>query len=84
MKIRTRLILGFLLITGISFYYLTDWIVKELRPHYLKVVEESLVDTATLLAAWLSDNSGMIATTDLDKAIHSIWATPCICTPEKS
>ncbi len=55
MKIRTRLILGFLLITGVSFYYLTDWIIKELRPHYLKALEESLVDTATLLAAWLSD-----------------------------
>ncbi|MFP4013074.1 MAG: two-component system sensor histidine kinase CreC [Chitinispirillaceae bacterium] len=71
MKIRTRLIIGFLLITGVSFYYLTDWIVKELRPHYLKAMEESLVDTATLLAASLSkqNSSGTIETEDLEKTI---------------
>lgn len=72
MKIRTRLILGFLLITGVSFYYLTDWIVEELRPHYLKAMEESLVDTATLLAAWLSkpNTSGVIETEDLKETVR--------------
>jgi len=51
MKIRTRIILGFLPIVVAGFYYLTNWVLDELRPHYLKSMEESLVDTSILLSS---------------------------------
>ncbi len=53
MKIRTRIILSFVLLVGVGFYFLVDWIIKDLRPHYLEAVEETLVDQAELLAALL-------------------------------
>jgi two-component system, OmpR family, sensor histidine kinase CreC len=54
MSIRLQIIAGFLLIVAAGFYYLTNWVIDDLRPHYLKSMEESLVDQATLLAAWVS------------------------------
>lgn len=51
MRIRTRLILGFFLLTGAGFYFLVNWILGDLRPRYLESMEESLVDTANLLAS---------------------------------
>jgi two-component system, OmpR family, sensor histidine kinase CreC len=70
MKIRVRLIIGFVLIAGAGFFYLADWIIKELRPHYLRAIEESLVDSSTLLASWLSAqmNSDTINSKDLRQA----------------
>jgi two-component system sensor histidine kinase CreC len=50
-RIRTRLFLGFLLLTGAGFYFLVDWILGDLRPRYLESMEESLIDTANLLAS---------------------------------
>lgn len=54
MKIGTRIILGFLLIIAVGFYYLANWVINDVRPHYMKSMEESLIDTATLLASQLS------------------------------
>jgi two-component system, OmpR family, sensor histidine kinase CreC len=70
MKIRTRFIIGFLLVVGAGFYYLGGWIIRELRPHYLKAIEESLIDSSTLLASWLSSQttSDSIDTHHLRKA----------------
>jgi two-component system sensor histidine kinase CreC len=50
-RIRTRLFLGFFLLTGAGFYFLVDWILGDLRPRYLESMEESLIDTANLLAS---------------------------------
>ncbi len=58
MSTRTRLCLGFLLIAGLGFYFLVDWLVDDLRPRYLETMEASMLDTATLLAASLSDQAG--------------------------
>ena len=55
MKIRTRFIVGFALITGLGFYYLTQWTIDKLRPRYLEAVEETLVDTSQILAAILEN-----------------------------
>ncbi len=54
MKIRTRLILAFLVLAGAGFYQYVNWFLDELRPHYLASMEESMVDTATLLASYVS------------------------------
>jgi two-component system sensor histidine kinase CreC len=53
-KIRTRLFLAFLLVAGVGFYFLVDWILEDLRPRYLATMEEAMVDTATILSSHLA------------------------------
>ena len=53
-SIRTRIIIGILLIVGVIFYYFINWVVKDFRSHYLKSMEESLIDTATVLSSCVS------------------------------
>jgi two-component system sensor histidine kinase CreC len=53
MKIRTRLFVMLLLVTGLGFYKLVDWMIEDLRPRYLETMEESMNDTALLLASFL-------------------------------
>jgi two-component system, OmpR family, sensor histidine kinase CreC len=65
MSIRLQIITGFLLIVAAGFFYLTRWVLEDIRPHYLKSMEESLVDQATILASLLSTQSDT-ATPDLD------------------
>lgn len=50
MKIRTRISIAFLLLTGAGFYWLVDWVLDDLRPRYLAAMEEAMVDTAAILA----------------------------------
>ncbi|MBD3345662.1 MAG: two-component system sensor histidine kinase CreC [Chitinivibrionales bacterium] len=54
MKIRTRILIGFLTVAILGFAYLINWVLRDLRPHYLKSMEESLVDTGTLLSSMVS------------------------------
>ncbi|MGA1871429.1 MAG: two-component system sensor histidine kinase CreC [bacterium] len=54
MTIKNRIIIGLLLIMSFSYYYLIRDIIQNMRPHYLKSMEESLVDTATLLSSLIS------------------------------
>ena len=53
MSIRTRVVLSWLLIIGCGFFFLVRRImdVKEIKPRYMESVEESIVDTAGLLAS---------------------------------
>lgn len=51
MKIRTRLFLVILVLVGLGFYQFVSVIVKDLRPRSLATMEESMVETATLLAS---------------------------------
>jgi two-component system sensor histidine kinase CreC len=52
--LRTRLFIAFLLLTGLGFYALTRWLLDDLRPRYLATMEESLVDSATVLSSLLA------------------------------
>ena len=54
MSIRLRLFLAFLSIVGVGFYFLIDWVLDDLRPRYLATMEESMVDAATILAAFVT------------------------------
>ena len=54
MKISTRISLVFLILSALGFYFLVDWIVRDLTPRYRESTEEPLVDLVTLLAAQLS------------------------------
>jgi two-component system sensor histidine kinase CreC len=53
-SLRARILIGFVLVIGAGFYYLVDWILDDLRRHYLEAVEETLVDTATILSSLLA------------------------------
>lgn len=57
MGIRARLILIFTCLAGFGFYYLTNWIVEDLRPQYARAVEDVLVDSANVLAEILGAQS---------------------------
>ena len=54
MKMRSRLLLTALVVLSLGFYWLVDWIVRDVRLHYFITMEESLVDTSVLLAEQLS------------------------------
>ncbi|MBN2703359.1 MAG: two-component system sensor histidine kinase CreC [Pontiellaceae bacterium] len=55
MKMRTRLLLTALVLLTAGFYWLVDWIVRDVRMHYFITMEESLVDTSVVLAEQLAD-----------------------------
>ena len=77
MKISTRIILVYLVSIILGFVFLLQAIVKDLKPRYREAVEESLVDTAQILAAHLSAQSkaGEIRLDYLDQSIRDIKDT---------
>lgn len=56
MRIRTRILIGFILLYAIGSYFVFDMIVSDIRPRYLEAVEESLNDTAHLMAALIESD----------------------------
>lgn len=76
MRISTRISLTFLFVSAVGFYFLVDWIVRDLTPRYRESTEETLVDLVTVLAAQLSVTSkdGIINAellrTALNEALH--------------
>ncbi|MCB1173623.1 MAG: two-component system sensor histidine kinase CreC [Leptospiraceae bacterium] len=58
MSIRFRLLGAFTLLIVVTFYYLFDFIDNNLRPQYLETVEESLNDSAHILAALVESTGG--------------------------
>lgn len=63
MKIRTRIILAYLVIVALGFYYFVRKLNENVKPRYMESVEAPMVDTAevlaALLAADLSDTGGI-------------------------
>lgn len=57
MTTRARLVLMILLVIGAVFTWMVRWFLADLRPRYLETMEESLVETAVMLAASLSDTA---------------------------
>lgn len=64
MSLKARILIGFLALFGLAFYFITDSILKEMRPRYLEAVEESLNDTAHTLASFMETQvkNGMLDT----------------------
>ena len=54
MKIRTRLFLGLVIAVSVGFYYLSRFVEEDLRPRYLEAIEDSLVDTSTILSTFFA------------------------------
>lgn len=74
MKIKTRILLGFLVICITGLFFLVDFIVNEIRPRYLETVEESLNDTANILATLVETEVShkKINTDSLEKVFNKV------------
>ena len=57
MSLRLRLLLLLLAIYGVGGYFITHWIIEQVRPRYLESMEETLVDTSVLLAGVVETQS---------------------------
>ncbi|EDY81540.1 ATPase, histidine kinase-, DNA gyrase B-, and HSP90-like domain protein [Verrucomicrobiia bacterium DG1235] len=65
-SIRASILLVYLLVVGGGFYAIMSTLTQEIQPRYLESMEESLVDTANILAALLehsAEKSGFSADT---------------------
>lgn len=71
MKVRTRFFLFFLLLVSLGFYQFVSVITRDLRPRALATMEESMVETATLLASLVNSQitSDTLPTGDLQSMI---------------
>lgn len=67
MKLKVRLFLGIILSILVGFYLLFDFIINDIRYRYLETVEESLNDTANILATLLESEieNGRIQTSNI-------------------
>jgi len=52
-KIRIRIFFGFVIILSLGFYFLISWILTDVKVQPKKAMEETLVDTAHILASFL-------------------------------
>jgi two-component system sensor histidine kinase CreC len=57
MSLRIRLLLVILGVYAIGGFFLTRWMLDQVRPRYLESMEESLVDASVLLAALLEEDA---------------------------
>lgn len=57
MSLRIRLLLVILAVYAIGGFFLTRWMLDQVRPRYLESMEESLVDASVLLAALLEEEA---------------------------
>lgn len=60
MSLRLRLLLLLLAVYVTGGYFLTQWMLDQVRPRYLESMEESLVDTSVLLAAMLEEEASAV------------------------
>jgi len=65
--------MAFLLLVGLVLWVLVDWTVDELRPRYLESMEESMIDTATILSSLIQEkmDDDLIDTDDLRTAFNT-------------
>lgn len=70
MSLRVRLILLMLAIYAAGGYFITRWVIDQVRPRYLESMEETLVDTSVLLAAEVEQHSSNGLTADDIRAVY--------------
>jgi Signal transduction histidine kinase len=73
-SIRLRLILSFFLLVGLGFYFLTDWVVDDLRVRYKESIEEVLIDTSQVLSALIASEiqQEQIRSTEFNEAFQPL------------
>jgi two-component system sensor histidine kinase CreC len=74
-KIRSRIFLGFAAILSIGFYFLISWILTDVKVQPKKSMEETLVDTAHILASYLEQKMEdiEISTGELEKVLDKAF-----------
>lgn len=75
-SIRFGIFSTFIFVTVLSLAFLVYWISDLIRPNYMKLVEENLVDTSRILAADLSEDleAGMDAPQSLKQVFDRVYA----------
>jgi two-component system, OmpR family, sensor histidine kinase CreC len=78
MKLGTRIFLCYIVIFILCFSYPVKWTLDNLRIRYLEGVEDSLVDQANILAAWLGRQmeTGRYSSEELGVVFNSIKQRP--------
>jgi two-component system sensor histidine kinase CreC len=73
-KISYRIFLGFTIILAAGFYFLVTWIMKDVNRQPKKSMEESLIETSRILAAYLEHNirDGAIETGPLQRFLDTV------------
>ncbi|MDL2317412.1 two-component system sensor histidine kinase CreC [Desulfovibrio sp. OttesenSCG-928-A18] len=74
MTLRSRFILGYILLVAVSLYFVMYLIMNDVRPRYLEALEDNTVDTAELLAAILARqmDGDAIRLDDVRKAMQAV------------
>ncbi len=76
--IRFGIVVSFALVTVLCLSLLAYWITNRIRPNYLKLVEENLVDTSRVLAAYLAEDleSGRATFGGLHEVFQRVYEAP--------
>ncbi len=76
MSLRARIILSYILIVAGSFSLILHLVTNDIKPRYRESVEDSIVDTAELLAALLAGqiDNGRLELDNLDAAMDALAA----------
>lgn len=74
MKIGLRILLGYFLVVGLAAYFVLNVFVQQVKPGVRATQEDTLVDTAHLLAAMVADDvkAGKVADSVLMERIRSV------------
>lgn len=75
MKTTTRFVLLFLGLMAAAFYYLTDLVINDIRPGYLRALEESANDIAHILATEVENDikDSEISTARLEQIMQNVY-----------
>ncbi|MEK6793827.1 MAG: two-component system sensor histidine kinase CreC [Spirochaetota bacterium] len=78
MSIHTRIISGIVIVSAVILLVFLDWAVRDIRPQYLKSLEEPLIDTAFVLASIVERTATerMLVSADLSNAVLAAYAKP--------
>lgn len=73
MKIGLRILLGYFLILGLSAWLILNVVVEEIKPGVRATLEDTLIDTAQMLATLVADDvaAGKVADSDLMKRLQN-------------
>ncbi|MBI1772489.1 MAG: two-component system sensor histidine kinase CreC, partial [Burkholderiales bacterium] len=73
MKIGLRILLGYFLILGLSAWLILNVVVEEIKPGVRATLEDTLIDTAQMLATLVAEDvaAGKVTDSDLMKRLQN-------------
>ena len=78
MKVRTRIMMSFLVIGGLAFVYLLTFVDRTIKPVYLEPIEDSLVELSSLVSSQVSlaSAAGRLETGPLEELLDHVADRP--------